>query len=64
MGAALKFAECMRAHGIANFPDPTMNNGTIVIHSPQSSGTDTSSPQFLAAQQACRSLEPGGGGSS
>ena len=64
MGTALKFAECMRAHGIANFPDPTLSNGTIVIRSPQSTGTDTSSPQFLAAQQACRSLEPGGGGLS
>jgi hypothetical protein len=64
MGTALKFAECMRAHGIANFPDPTMSNGTISIAIPQGSGTDTSSPQFLAAQQACRSLEAAGGGSS
>jgi hypothetical protein len=63
MGTALKFAECMRAHGIANFPDPTMSNGTISIAIPQGSGIDTSSPQFLAAQQACRSLKPGGGGS-
>ncbi len=64
MGTALKFAECMRTHGIANFPDPTMSNGTISIAIPQGSGIDTSSPQFLAAQQACRSLKAGSGGSS
>ena len=64
MGTALKFAACMRAHGITNFPDPTMSNGTISIAIPQGSGIDTNSPQFLAAQQACRSLKPGGGGSS
>lgn len=64
MGTALKFAQCMRAHGIANFPDPTMSNGTISIAIPRGSGIDTSSPQFLAAQQACRSLKAGGGGSS
>lgn len=47
--AALKFAQCMRAHGITQFPDPT--NGAVNV--PPS--IDRNSPQFQAAQQACRS---------
>jgi hypothetical protein len=64
MDTALKFAQCMRAHGIANFPDPTVSNGMVSISIPRGSGIETSSPQFLAAQQACRSLRADGGGSS
>jgi hypothetical protein len=52
--AELKFAECMRSHGVTNFPDPT--GGALAV--PQ--GVNTSSPQFQAAQQACQSLLPGG----
>jgi hypothetical protein len=44
---ALKFSECMRANGVANFPDP---NGQGVI---QGSGIDPSSPAFQKAQQKC-----------
>jgi hypothetical protein len=29
MSEALKFARCMRAHGVPNFPDPTQNNTGI-----------------------------------
>jgi hypothetical protein len=49
----LAFAACMRSHGIANFPDSdVMQPG---------GGIDPNSRQFLAAQLACRSLEPQGG---
>jgi hypothetical protein len=53
---ALAFAQCMRSHGISNFPDPSGTGG------PQTapSGLNPSSPQFLSAQNACRSLEPAG----
>ena len=44
---ALKLAECMRAHGVANFPDP---NGQGVI---QGSGIDPNSAGFQKAQQTC-----------
>ena len=53
---ALKQAECMRAHGITNFPDPVMlPNGGSYVRFGKSSGVDPSSPQFQAAQKACGS---------
>jgi hypothetical protein len=59
---ALKFAACIRAHGIANYPDPTVQNGDIHLGPPEgSSGFDTNSPRYQSAQQACRPLLPGGG---
>jgi hypothetical protein len=60
---ALRFSRCMRAHGIPNFPDPSVQaNGsgvavTIRLHA-GSGGIDPHSPQFQAAQQACRSILP------
>jgi hypothetical protein len=58
----LKLATCMRAHGIANFPDPVSNSDDIGINL---HGLDPSSPQFQAAQQACKQYQPapGKGGS-
>jgi len=50
----LKLAGCMRAHGITNFPDPTVNAGGVTVD-PRS--LDTSSPQFHAAQKACRKYQ-------
>ena len=44
---ALKLSQCMRAHGVPNFPDP---NGQGVI---QGSGIDPNSRQFQNAQQTC-----------
>lgn len=54
----LRYARCIRAHGIPNFPDPTSHGLRI---SP-SGGIDLNSPQFLAAQKSCRgqSLTLGG----
>jgi hypothetical protein len=52
---ALKLAECMRANGVPNFPDP---NGQGLI---QGSGIDPNSPQFQKAQQKC-AKDIGGGG--
>jgi hypothetical protein len=54
----LKFAACMRAHGIANFPDPTTASGGVGLS--LGKGINPSSPQFRSAQQACRKLMPGG----
>jgi hypothetical protein len=53
----LKLATCMRAHGVAKFPDPGAN-GSLLISS--SSGIDPQSPEFQAAQKACASDFPGG----
>jgi hypothetical protein len=47
---ALKFAGCMRAHGVPNFPDPT---GAGFAFLPPV-GFNPQSPQVQAAQRACR----------
>jgi len=54
---AAQYAQCMRTHGVPNFPNPV--DGHIQL-SP-ASGIDPSSPQFKAASQACASLGPSGG---
>jgi hypothetical protein len=54
---SLAFAECMRADGVPNFPDPTAGGGLFRLRA----GTNPSSPAFKAAQAQCRKLMPGGG---
>jgi hypothetical protein len=49
----LAFARCMRAHGVANFPDPN-SKGQIEIGS--ANGIDPRSPKFQQAQRACQKL--------
>jgi hypothetical protein len=56
--AAIKFSECMRTHGVPNFPDPSPGGG---IQLSSGSGVNPSSPSFQGAQKACGSLLPGGG---
>ncbi|HEY6275450.1 MAG TPA: hypothetical protein VIX86_03890 [Streptosporangiaceae bacterium] len=58
MNAMLKFAECMRSHGITNFPDPFENSHQIGFNI---TGIDQNAPGFKSAQKACRPLLPGGG---
>jgi hypothetical protein len=53
MPQALKFSACMRAHGIADFPDPTVTDGKINI-SLNGATMDPSSPQFQAAMRVCQ----------
>lgn len=48
---ALEFSQCMRSHGVPNFPDPTSSGG-IEVNS--NSGIDPRSSQFQAAQEACQ----------
>jgi hypothetical protein len=45
----------MRAHGEPQFPDPTAQ-GTF----PLAAGISTNSPQFQAAQRACKAFAPPG----
>jgi hypothetical protein len=52
----LAHAECMRSHGVPDFPDP----GPIHIDVKAHPDLDPTSPTFVAAQKACVSLEPGG----
>jgi hypothetical protein len=57
---AVAYAACMRAHGIPDYPDPTVTGSGFTVQLP--SGFDPNSPQWQAALQACRSLSvlPGG----
>jgi hypothetical protein len=62
LDAGLKFARCMRAHGI-DVPDPKADgNGISLGGAPGKSGPDPESPAFQRAQNACESLLPGGKG--
>jgi hypothetical protein len=66
---ALKYSECMRSHGIANFPDPN-SNGDINLSSNvkngqvQGNGVNQDSPQFKSADKTCSKLLPNGGAPS
>lgn len=46
----LRYAECIRAHGVPNFPDPTSQGLRIS----SSSGINLNSPAFRAAEKSCR----------
>jgi hypothetical protein len=59
---AAKFAQCMRAHGVSDFPDPV--NGRFQLKVTQGSDLDPNSPAFQSADQACKSLQPAGFGSN
>jgi hypothetical protein len=56
LGQLVKYARCMRAHGVPNFPDPQVTNGGVTF------GGDVArnSPQYIAANKACQHLLPSG----
>jgi hypothetical protein len=54
--AALRFSQCMRAHGLTNFPDPSFSGGGARLELRRSSGLNPRSPAFQAAQRACGSI--------
>ena len=61
MAAGVKFAGCMRSHGIADYPDPVENGHGIQLGPAPGSGIDTNSAQYKSAQKACVPLLPNGG---
>ena len=58
--SALAFSRCMRAHGITGFPDPDSQGNFALPKSGPGTKFDPKSPQFKAANNACKSLMPGG----
>jgi hypothetical protein len=61
LGQLVKYAQCMRAHGVPNFPDPQLSNGGIGVPSGFTFDTsgrnlDQKSRQYQAASKACQSL--------
>jgi hypothetical protein len=57
---ALGYARCMRGHSVGRFPDPKVaGDGGIGWDVPLGpAGINPNSPQFRAADQACRKLFP------
>jgi len=60
----LKFARCMRSHGVPGFPDPTVGSGGRVEFpiSISKDGFDPHSPQILAKAHECKHVLPPGPG--
>jgi hypothetical protein len=56
--SALAFSGCMRAHGVASYPDPD-DSGALSKKTPQQLGVGDA--QYQAAAGACRRLLPTGG---
>ena len=52
------YSQCMRAHGVANFPDPEIVDGQVRAPRLAGTGIDTSSASFHAAGVACHSILP------
>jgi hypothetical protein len=65
MTKLLAYTDCMRSHGIADFPDPTAGpggqGGGFSISAGPGSNLDPNNPQFEAASRACHVLLPYGG---
>jgi hypothetical protein len=51
--AMVKEADCVRAHGFPDYPDPQRGPNGGIESLPLPSSIDTSSPQFEAALKAC-----------
>jgi hypothetical protein len=51
VAATVQFAECMRNHGVTNYPDPDSSGH---IPGVRHFGVDPNSPQFQPAVDACR----------
>ncbi|HTX32318.1 MAG TPA: hypothetical protein VMD09_13130 [Solirubrobacteraceae bacterium] len=53
----LKFANCMRSHGVPNYPDPRYYNGGQQVYLP---GINPYAPAFQTAAKACGGFNPKG----
>ena len=51
------YADCMRWHGVPDFPDPSGGGGINIA----GTGINPAAPSFKAAQASCTRLLPGGG---
>ncbi len=55
--SGLKFARCMRSHGVPNYPDPKYYNGGQQVYLP---GINPYAPAFQTAAKACGGFNPKG----
>jgi hypothetical protein len=59
----VRFAQCMRSHGLPNFPGPVNAEGRVeFVLSVSRDGFDPHSPQVLAKARECESVLPPGSG--
>jgi hypothetical protein len=58
--AAMKYAQCMRQHGVTNYPDPVVNGQNVQLGPGPGAGIDQTSPTYSSAATACKSLQPQG----
>ena len=59
LGQLVRYARCMRAHGVPNFPDPQTSGGGVGQSAEMGfdmGGINVHSPQFRSADHACQSL--------
>ena len=57
---AVKFAACMRANGVKQFPDPDASGQLTIDGIANGSSLDTNSAVFKQAISACKDVEPAG----
>jgi hypothetical protein len=53
LNALLQFAQCMRSHGVPNFPDPSLVNGSVSLNL-QGTGISYTTPHVATAVAFCR----------
>ncbi|MQA60440.1 MAG: hypothetical protein GEU86_02890 [Actinophytocola sp.] len=53
-----EMAECMRANGVPEFPDPEPDGGGLRLDAGPGTGIDPDSPEFKAAEEKCREHLP------
>jgi hypothetical protein len=59
LNALLKFSQCMRAHGVPDFPDPSLVDGKVALDL-KGAGISGSTPHIVTAAGTCRSVLPKG----
>lgn len=55
---ALAYSQCIRSHGVPNYPDPTINGNQISMSNVNASSLGVSQSVLQAAQKDCASLSP------
>jgi hypothetical protein len=57
---AIKFAKCMREHGVGQFPDPDASGELTIDGIVNGSSLDPDAPAWKQAIGACKDLQPAG----
>lgn len=60
--SAYRYADCMRSHGVSNFPNPRVSvDGDRVSVMQAVPASDAAAPKFKSAQKACQGIIPAPG---